>query len=162
MLHHVPKVLKAFWLLSPYFFFFYFFLLLCKYSCLHFPPPLPPTPPIPTSHPWSYPLWFCPCVLYTCSWKPFPFPPVIPSHLPSGYCQFVLNFSVSGYILLACLFCWLGSTYRWDHMVFRLWIWCIKMMILKHWTRLVYLKWSHFSMMFIFQYIAEFYFLIFC
>ena len=24
--------------------------------------------------------------------------------LPSGYCQFVLYFNVSGYILLACLF----------------------------------------------------------
>ena len=29
----------------------------------------------------------------------YPLPP------PSGYCQFVLNFNVSGYILLACLFC---------------------------------------------------------
>ena len=27
-------------------------------------------------------------------------PPIIPSHLPSGYFQFVLNFNVSGYILL--------------------------------------------------------------
>ena len=30
----------------------------------------------------------------------------------------VLNFQFSGSILLSCLFCWLGSTYRWDHMVF--------------------------------------------
>ena len=37
--------------------------------------------------------------------NPFPFPLIIPSYLPSGYCQFVLNFNVSGYILLACLFC---------------------------------------------------------
>ena len=41
-----------------------------------------------------------------------------PLPLPSGYCQFGLYFNVSGYILLACLFCWLGSTYRWNHMVF--------------------------------------------
>ena len=32
--------------------------------------------------------------------------------------QFVLKFNVSGYILLAYWFCWLGPTYRWDHMVF--------------------------------------------
>ena len=32
--------------------------------------------------------------------------------------QFVLYFHISGSILLACLFCCLGSTYRWDHMVF--------------------------------------------
>ena len=31
----------------------------------------------------------------------FPPSPIIPSQLPSGYCQFVLNFNVSGYILLA-------------------------------------------------------------
>ena len=35
----------------------------------------------------------------------------------SDYCQIVLYFNVSAWILLACLFCWLGSTYRWDHMV---------------------------------------------
>ena len=43
-------------------------LLLFIYSCLHFPPPLPPTPAKPTSlscfHP---PPWFCLCVLYSCS-----------------------------------------------------------------------------------------------
>ena len=38
-------------------------------------------------------------------WWPFPFFPII----PSGYCQFVLYFSVSGYILFAWLFCWLGE-----------------------------------------------------
>ena len=45
-------------------------------------------------------------------------PPIVPSHLSSGYCQIILYFNVSDYILLACLSCWLGSTYRWDHMVF--------------------------------------------
>ena len=38
--------------------------------------------------------------------QPFPvFPLIFPSPLPSGYCQFVLYFNVSGYILLAYLFC---------------------------------------------------------
>ena len=101
--------------------FFIIFLLLFKYGCLHFPPPpLSPAPPTLTSHPQSHPLWLCPCVLYIYSLKTLPLPPapITPSSLPSCYCQFVLYFNVSGYILLACLFCWLGSTYRWDHMVF--------------------------------------------
>ena len=52
-------------------------------------------------------------------WQPFPFFPLSsPSPVPAGHGQFVLYFHVSGCILLACLFCWLGSTYRWDHMVF--------------------------------------------
>ena len=63
--------------------------------------------------------WFCPCVLYTCPSMTLPLlSPVIPLPYPSGYCQFVLYFNVSGNILLTCLFCWLGSTYRWDHTVF--------------------------------------------
>ena len=41
--------------------------------------------------------------------NPSPFSPEIPSSLPSGHCWPFLNFSVFGYILLACLFCWLGS-----------------------------------------------------
>ena len=52
-------------------------------------------------------------------WWPFPyFPPLPFSSLPSGCCQFVLYFNVSGYILLACLFCQLCSTYGLDDMVF--------------------------------------------
>ena len=39
--------------------------------------------------------------------NPSPSPPHYP--LSSGYCRIVLNFNVSGYILLDCLFCWLGS-----------------------------------------------------
>ena len=91
-----------------------FFLLLFKYSGLHFPPTIPPNP----SHPHLPPLilppaWFCPCVLYTCFLTTLPpFPPLSFSPFPSGYCQFVLYFNVSGCILLACLFCCLGSTYR--------------------------------------------------
>ena len=32
--------------------------------------------------------------------------PALSPPTPLCYCQFVLNFNVSGYILLACLFCW--------------------------------------------------------
>ena len=35
----------------------------------------------------------------------------------SGLCQSVPCFHVCGSILLVCLFCSLGSSYRWDHMV---------------------------------------------
>ena len=52
-----------------YFIFLFFF----QFPHHHSPPPQPSPPltPDPT------PLWFCPCVLYTCSWKPFPlFPPL--------------------------------------------------------------------------------------
>ena len=98
--------------------YYYIFLLLFKYSCLHFPPPLPQPHPSP-SHPLSYAplaLSMCPlCMLFA---ELSPFLPHYPLPLSSGYCQFVLNFNVSGYILLVCLFCWLGSTYRSDHLVF--------------------------------------------
>ena len=99
--------------------FFFFLSLLFKYSCLYFPPTTTPHP----SHPHFPPLILPPLALSMCPLYMFlitfpPFLPIIPSHLSSGYCQFVLNFNVSGHILLACLFCWLGSTYRWDHMVF--------------------------------------------
>ena len=83
-------------------------------------PPLPSSAhPIPSSHS-QFP-HCCPClwVIYTCSLSSLLFfPPLFPLPLPSGYCQFVLYFNVSACILLACLFCWLHSTYRWDHMVF--------------------------------------------
>ena len=83
-----------------------YFLLFFKYGFLYFPPQLPPVPANPTSNPGSYPLWLCPCVLYTGSLMTLLlFSPIIPSHLPSGYCESVLYFSVSGYMLLACLFC---------------------------------------------------------
>ena len=53
------------------------FLLLFKYNCLPFHPTT--APPIPASHPWTYPLWLCLCVLYTCSLMDCPlFSPIIP------------------------------------------------------------------------------------
>ena len=80
--------------------------------------PLPYPAPAPTFNPAPHCL--CSWVLYTCSLtQPFPFFPVLPpSHLPSGQCMFVLYFHAATSILLTCSFCWLGSTYRWDHMVF--------------------------------------------
>ena len=78
-----------------------------------------PSPTHPTSHSRSYPcLALSMCPLYLFPDDPYPFSPVIHSHLPSAYCQCVLYFHVCGYILLACLFCWLGSTFGWDHMAF--------------------------------------------
>ena len=47
-------------------------LLLFNYSCLLFLSTPPPTPAKPTSLPCFHPPpWFCPCVLYSSSWKPF-------------------------------------------------------------------------------------------
>ena len=88
---------------------------LFPFSCHHFPRHHPH--PLPTLN--LSPLWLCPWVLYTCSLMTLSFfPAVIPFHFSSGDCQFVLYVNVSGSILLAYLFCWLGSTYRWDRMVF--------------------------------------------
>ena len=89
------------------FFFFYIFLLLFKYSFLPFPPALPTTSALPISLPCFHPM---PLVIFHMSFiivpaKPSTLSPVIPSPLLSGHCQPVLNFSVSGYILLACSFC---------------------------------------------------------
>ena len=95
---------------------FSFFFYCCSSTVVSvFPSPLPPLLhrplPLPTLHPT--PLLLCPCVLYTCSLMTLPlFPPSFPSPTLSGYSQFVLYFNVSGYILLACLFCLSGSTYR--------------------------------------------------
>ena len=64
---------------------------------------IPPDPAILTSFPWFHlalGLSLSPLQLFLKT--PPHFPPIIPSHLPSGYCQFVLNFNVSSYF--ACLF----------------------------------------------------------
>ena len=61
--------------------------------CIYLPP-LPPTPAKPTSLPCFLPLLvlsMCPLYLFLKT-----LPPIISSHLPSGYCQIVLNFNVSG------------------------------------------------------------------
>ena len=64
----------------------------------------PPQPsPLPTLDPTF--LWFCPCVLYSCSWKPFSLFPRYAHPPPLWLLTVFLNFTVSGSILLACLFC---------------------------------------------------------
>ena len=83
-----------------------------------YPPPLPSNPSHPHLPPLLPPhLGFVHVSFIIILEKLSPFSPIIPSSFPSRYHQFVLNFSVSVYISLACLFCWLGPTYRWDHMV---------------------------------------------
>ena len=106
-----------FCLVSP---FFKIYVLLFKYSFLHFPTNASPAPPTPTSQLQSYPQFgFVHGSFIQVSWWSFPiFLLLSPYPLPPGHCQFVLYFNVSGSVLLACLFCWLGSPYRWDHMVF--------------------------------------------
>ena len=82
--------------LSLHFFFFLFsiILLLFNYSCLHFLP----TPAKPTSLPcFHLPPWFCPCVLYSSSWKPFSLLSLHPS--PLAIVRLFLN-SMS----LVCIF----------------------------------------------------------
>ena len=82
-----------------------------------FSPVLSPVPFPPTVNPTHC---LCPWVLYLCSLAfSFPcFPLLSTSSFPSDHCQLVLYFHFSGFIFLICLFCWLGSTYRWDHMLF--------------------------------------------
>ena len=59
------------------FIYLFIYLLLFNYSCLHFLP----NPSKPTSFPCFHsPPWFCPCVLYSSSWKPLS--PLSPPHSP--------------------------------------------------------------------------------
>ena len=98
----------------------YIVLLLFKYSWPHCLPtnPPPPHPSLPsTLNPTPFGFVHVSNIYVT--WWPFPyFPPSSLSLLPSCYCQFALYFNAVDYIFLACLFCCLGCTYRWDHMVF--------------------------------------------
>ena len=81
-------------------FYFIFIFLLFKYSCLHFPPTIPPHPSHLHLPPLILPapLGFVHVSFIDVPENPSPFShhyPLPPS--PSGYCQFVLNFNVSGY-----------------------------------------------------------------
>ena len=88
---------------------------LSPFSHHHFPPPTHPHLPPSILSPFG----FVHVSFIHFHLPPFPFFPMLfPSSLPSGHCQFVLNFNISGYILLDYLFCWLDSTYRWDHIEF--------------------------------------------
>ena len=66
---------------------FFFILLLFKYSCPHFPPPLPLPPTLP-----SLSLSIGPLYMFFDD-PPF-FPPLPSSPCPSGYCQFVLYVNI--------------------------------------------------------------------
>ena len=71
------------------------------------PPPAPTVSPLPLSVPVSPLFMFLNLLL-----------PLLTPVIPVPWSLSVLYFHVSGSILLVCLFCWLDSTYRWDHMVF--------------------------------------------
>ena len=60
-----------------------------------FSPPLYPTPVKPTFHPL---LWFCPCVFYSSSWKPFS-----PLSLPASLLAIVRLFLTSMSLVIFCL-----------------------------------------------------------
>ena len=80
-------------------FFFSLFLLLFNYNCLHFLPSLHSTPANPTSLPHlNPPPSFCPCVLYSRSWKPFS--PLSPPHSPLAI---VTLFLISMSLVIFCL-----------------------------------------------------------
>ena len=92
-------------LISFFHFHFHFnFLLLFKYSCLQFHLTTTPCLTHPRLPPVSLlPLALSMCPLFMFLDNPSPILPHCPLPLPSGYCQFVLYFNVSGYILFACL-----------------------------------------------------------
>ena len=57
--------------------FFSHFFVVVQVQLSVFLPPLPPPQPFPLPTLFPTPPWFCPCVLYTCSWRLFPlFPPL--------------------------------------------------------------------------------------
>ena len=72
-----------------------FLLLLFNYSCM---PSLPIPPPHPSRTPLPPPPPLSPLILSICPLSPLL---TVPSPLPPGYCEIVLNFNVSGYILFA-------------------------------------------------------------
>ena len=97
------------------FIFYFICLLLFKYSCLNFPPTIPPALPIPTSYPRSYPaltLSMSPLSMFLDDPSPFS-----PLSLLTSPLVTVSLFFISMSLVISCLFCWLGFTYRWDHMV---------------------------------------------
>ena len=71
----------------------------------------PHTSPISTSYPRTYPLWLCPCVLYTCSFMVLLlFSPIVPLPPPLWLLSVCSLFQCL-WLYFACLFvCWLWST----------------------------------------------------
>ena len=66
----------------------------CIYPSTTLPPPQPSLPPSPA----STPSWFCPCVLYSYSWNPFP-----PLSLPTSPLVTVKLYLISMSLVLFCL-----------------------------------------------------------
>ena len=111
----IKIIIKPSFLFVLYSYFFKKFLLLFYYNCPYFFPHYSSRPcPYPIFQSFSHHQCLFPGVLYTCflTW-PFPFFPLP----PLSSCQFLPYIHVSGSILL-CLLSSLGSTYRWDHVVF--------------------------------------------
>ena len=108
------------------------FLLLFYYSCPNFSPFALLCPAYSPSHSQSPHCCPCPWVIHTCSLTSsfLFFPPLCPFRFPSDHCQCVPCFYASGSILLVRLFCWLDSTYKWDHMVFVFTDWLISLSII--------------------------------
>ena len=71
---------------------------LCPFSLNTPPQPFPPPILNPT------PLWFCPCVLCRCSWKPFPFFPPLshPTYPLVTVNLFLISMSLAIFCLLLC------------------------------------------------------------
>ena len=77
----------------------FIYLFLFSYNCLHFLPIPPPHPPSPTSCPHLYPPpWFCPCVLYSSSYRP-----LSPLSLPHSPLAIVTMFLISMSLVIFCL-----------------------------------------------------------
>ena len=83
----------------------YFIVVQLQLSAFSPHPSIPPQPNPPLSSASTLPLGFVHVSFIVVPENPSP---ILPSPLPSGYCQIVLNFNVSGYILFA-FFCWLCS-----------------------------------------------------
>ena len=102
-----------FYILEIISFLLFLFFYCCSITVVSiFLPTVTFTPAIPSSHPWCYPLLVLSMFpLYMFLKTPPPFPPFIPSHLTSGYCQFVLKGSKDQY------FCrgetWVTTSARW-------------------------------------------------
>ena len=103
---------RSFLVVTLYFIFLllFLFVIVVQVQLFPFPPPTalpcPTNPHLPLSILPPFGLSVSPLYMVLDDPSPaFPCPP-----LPSGSCQFVLYFNVSGSILLVYLFCWLGST----------------------------------------------------
>ena len=95
-------------LLQAGFHLFFFFKLLFKYSCLHFHSTTatspPAAPPIPASHPRTYPFWLFLCVFFTCSLMDLPlFSTIIPLP-PPLWLLLVSSLFQCVWLYFACLF----------------------------------------------------------